>query len=850
MLAFLTIGASTCNHNSLANGLGGASQHRQSDLHVDSLPPGALARLGTIRFRQPRVRALVVSPDGKLLATTSDVDRFARLWNVAGGEIVRRMKLAGIAGEDHPSAVLFSSDSRTLYVGGSRSLAQFDVATGQEMWRLSVPQVVLLVLAPNGSSLAVGCHGQVILVDVKTSRVIRRLDTGLELRALCFVGKSLAVSAHRLSPRQEDGITFWDLTTGKKVRHLAPSVAFSSLALSRDGSTLTAVEKPFQGRPVGNAIRRWEANTGKELSPITCDVAATDIAFGHGDKWLVVSSSKRLIHIWDIDEEKELYRIRAGWPFAVFNDGRLLAYSFGGGIAFWDILKKREFGPGGHHGAISALAWAPNGKTLATGGRDNTVRVWNPQTGIEVRRWGFPDVPAFSGIRSLAYAPDGRELAGIGEDGRVRLWDMRRGKEASPLVMAPKQSSPEQNWEITYSSDGRYLLASGRRTIRVWDTTTKKELAQLEPEGLKKGLAIATVAISRDNTLAAGLVSDRSFAILVEEFLAQSRRRLWLHTFPEGNFGPFGSRRPAFYQMSFSVDHRMLAAVGQFYRQSLERPYSVEMREMASGEIRCRIGGASYHALAFAPDQRTLLLAPFGADRDPEKAVIFWDLEEIGSLKGHLQTVNKLAISPDGRFLATGSEDTTVLIWDLGKVLPRRSPTKLSARDLNKLFHDLAKDASQAYRATRILERAGDATANFLSDIFGRVITGAESKRIAALVEALGSSEFPVRQKAHQELQELGEFAQPALEQALEKKPSLEFRRRAEQLFVNMGSNRQRLSRAIEVLEIIGTTKARQVLTVAAEGPPGATITREAREALRRLGGKNSNVRGADKGLR
>jgi hypothetical protein len=120
-----------------------------------------------------------------------------------------------------------------------------------------------------------------------------------------------------------------------------------------------------------------------------------------------------------------------------------------------------------------------------------------------------------------------------------------------------------------------------------------------------------------------------------------------------------------------------------------------------------------------------------------------------------------------------------------------------------------------------------------------RATDGVEVARLAQLVADLDSNAFTVRQRATRELQRLGELAEPALRQALEKQPALEVRQRVERLLDRLDTGplppeQLRALRAIEVLERIGTAEAQHLLEMLASGAVGARTTEEAKNVLRR----------------
>ena len=115
----------------------------------------------------------------------------------------------------------------------------------------------------------------------------------------------------------------------------------------------------------------------------------------------------------------------------------------------------------GHTGPVRAVAIAPDGTWLATGGDDGSVRIWDPAT-------GELDISATGGIRAVAFAPDGTWLATGGDDGSVRIWDPATGQQRAALTGHTGYVSA-----VAIAPDGTWLAtAGGDRSVRIWDPAT------------------------------------------------------------------------------------------------------------------------------------------------------------------------------------------------------------------------------------------------------------------------------------------------------------------------------------------------------------------------------------------
>jgi hypothetical protein len=266
----------------------------------------------------------------------------------------------------------------------------------------------------------------------------------------------------------------------------------------------------------------------------------------------------------------------------------------------------------------------------------------------------------------------------------------------------------------------------------------------------------------------------------------------------------------------------------------------------SSPEMNRAAARTEIHCVTFAAQGRSLILGK------ADGTVSLWHLpsaREARLLPGHKDVVAALAHSPDGKTFATGSWDTTVLLWDAATLLaqPRPEPVALSPHERDKLWAALAgADGAQAYRAIWALSAASADIVPFLKERL-KPVPQAAAGRIARLIQDLADEQFAVRERATTELETYADAALDDLHKALAGNLPLEARRRIDRLLAKHGGTVPapavvQALRSVEVLEQLGTSAARQLLRELARGAPEAQLTRDASRALTRLTQRAADV--------
>ena len=358
-------------------------------------------------------------------------------------------------------------------------------------------------------------------------------------------------------------------------------------------------------------------------------------------------------------------------------DGRMLAIADGGGVVLlWNWKAKKTQSIKAHDLPVQSLAFSFDGETLATGGTDESIKLWDPRT-LQSKPARFDG--QMGAVWSLAFSPDGKHLASGSRDMPINVWALQHLQ--SPATTITNLNS-EKIGNFTFSVDGEFMAAGCKDdSVRVWEVATLNERFRLR--GVSR-----VVTFTRSGKWL--LVADAAGVAQWWEVKSGARR-------PVPSYGGTGE----ITSVDFSPDRRIAAlghksgvirlvavdtgdVVGAYegHRDAvLSVIFAPDGRRFASGsrdkDIRlwdvtvtnrsyqvCTEHKGAVSGLAISGDGRMM------ASGCTANTIKFWDLrnleKSLGSRSWHRSAIRALAFSPDGQRLASGSDDHSVKLWDFG----------------------------------------------------------------------------------------------------------------------------------------------------------------------------------------
>ncbi|HLO85643.1 MAG TPA: ribosome assembly protein 4 [Nostocaceae cyanobacterium] len=353
------------------------------------------------------------------------------------------------------------------------------------------------------------------------------------------------------------------------------------------------------------------------------------------------------------------------------NGKQLASGSADNSIKIWDIATGQQLQTlSGHSSLVYSVAFSPDGKKLVSGSGDKRIKIWNTTTGKQLQTLSGH----FSLVYSVAFSPDGKKLVSGSKDNSIKIWNVATGQQLQTL-------SSHSVLSVSFSPDGKKLASGSEdKSIKIWDTTTGKQLQTLNGHGssvlsisfspngkkLAFGSADSNIKIWDINAgKALQTLSGHSSSVQSITFSPNGTKlasgswdksiKIW-DTTTGKKLQTLSGHSSIVFSVSFSPDGKKLAS-GSFDK-------SIKIWDTATGQQLQTLSDHSnfVFSVSFSPDGKKLASGSF------DKSIKIWDTTTgklLQTLSNHSSFVLSVAFSPDGKKLASGSADNSIKIWDI-----------------------------------------------------------------------------------------------------------------------------------------------------------------------------------------
>ncbi len=593
-----------------------------SDYTKWHLPEGAKARLG-----KGTINDITYFPDGSKIAVATNIG----IW-IYDAKTGKELDLI-IGNTGTVNSVSFSPDGNILAGAGSYpegTVRLWNAATIEHVATLMghYDSVTSISYSPDGKTIAsVHSDGTVRLWNAGTAQYKTSFKLGYHtISSVVYSPDGKTIASAISAIEGNNNICFWDATTGKlKASFTDHTGSVRSVAYSPDGKTIASASDD-------KTVRLWNANTGElEIYPLLGHTdSVRSVVYSPDGKTIASASDDKTVRLWNA------------------NTGELEIYP---------LL--------GHTDSVRSVVYSPDGKTIASAS-DAEVRLWDAATGKH-KTTLIGHTP--SRVHSVVYSPDGKTIASasdaevrLWDAAEVRLWDAATGKHKTTLIEHTDTGSVHS---VVYSPDGKTIASATDAEVRLWDAATEKH--KYSPDGKTIAGKIRSYPKSNEKLLVTLNLSlwDANTGKLKTNFVTPEKVSIF-HIESE-------------YAFAYSPDGRTIA--------NGREDGTVQLWDITTRKHKITLKGhaSSVCSVAYSPDGRTIASAASASYEKGTpcrgKSIRLWDTvtgKHKTTLTGYIGDIICIAYSPDGKIIAGGNSNGTILLWDVSMFaskIPEKVPT-------------------------------------------------------------------------------------------------------------------------------------------------------------------------------
>jgi WD40 repeat protein len=604
-----------------------------------------------------RVNSVAFSPDGKY-ALTGSWDKTIKLWDIASGREVRTFygtaKVTSIAISPNGKYVISGDEDR------GKNLKLWDLASGKRIRTFSGDIDILdtdnVVFSPDGKYVLSGGEN-LKLWDIASGKELRtfRNDNKDNARIVSIV----------ISP---DG------------KHVITGSRSNAVVPMPDGTMTNA-------KSSDNTIRILDIVTGRQIKAFNESKGwVTAIAISPDGKHVISGDYEDSARMWDIATGRQVkaFNVKGVSSIAVSPDGKYALFGGSMDIRLWDIAKDREIRTfSGHSGWVRSVAFSPDGKFALSGSDDKSPKLWDIASGKELRSFGGYTQQ----VVSVSVSSVGKKMLIGQEAGLLNLWDISIGGQIKTIKHTLGVRAVAISRDGTLAAAGGWDFPESSSTIKLWNITTGREIRTLKKQGVSQWARPAAISPDNKNIFWSSgstlILSDiatgkdintyRGYEVEIEYAMMSADGRyaisndvlglnIWdvstgkaIKTFIEN--GKVGR-----YKGTFSSDGKNALLLGLDYDKGkyILKIWDIPTnREISTLAVQYETGNIDLLAMshdgrfALWSDNMILHLCDISTGR------------VVRTFSGHVNLISSIGISPDGKYVYSGSYDGTTRLWDI-----------------------------------------------------------------------------------------------------------------------------------------------------------------------------------------